>query len=84
MMKYSILIDSQSSNPFLSDINGTLEQIDGKDLELTKEWRDKFQSAYMELGGLGERVLGFCDFRQIDSQIDSTLKFMKIYMYLDR
>ena len=44
-------------------INGTVDQIDGKDLELTKEWRDKFQSAYMELGGLGERVLGFCDFR---------------------
>ena len=37
--------------------------IDGKDLELTKEWKDRFTSAYMELGGLGERVLGFCDFR---------------------
>merc|ERR1712038_57115 len=25
-------------------------------------WKDAFESAYMELGGLGERVLGFCDF----------------------
>ncbi len=36
--------------------------INGKELELTQEWRDKFNNAYMELGGLGERVLGFCDF----------------------
>merc|ERR1712181_165679 len=28
----------------------------------TQEWKDAFESAYMELGGLGERVLGFCDF----------------------
>merc|ERR1711962_1778693 len=37
--------------------------VDGKDLELTQTWKDNFTSAYMELGGLGERVLGFCDFR---------------------
>merc|ERR1712172_163858 len=36
--------------------------IDGKDLPLTQQWKDNFESAYMELGGLGERVLGFCDF----------------------
>merc|ERR1711936_771300 len=28
----------------------------------TDEWKDAFNQAYMELGGLGERVLGFCDF----------------------
>uniref|UniRef100_H2Z2K8 Potassium-transporting ATPase alpha chain 2 n=1 Tax=Ciona savignyi TaxID=51511 RepID=H2Z2K8_CIOSA len=28
--------------------------------EMTQEWKDDFESAYMELGGLGERVLGFC------------------------
>merc|ERR1711899_80723 len=36
--------------------------IDGRELPMTEEWRDRFESAYMELGGLGERVLGFCDF----------------------
>merc|ERR1712240_80123 len=36
--------------------------MDGKEVELTQEWRDRFNNAYMELGGLGERVLGFCDF----------------------
>lgn len=25
-------------------------------------WREAFNNAYNELGGLGERVLGFCDF----------------------
>ena len=27
------------------------------------DWRGAFNSAYLELGGLGERVLGFCDLR---------------------
>merc|ERR1712172_262208 len=36
--------------------------IDGKDLPLTQQWKDNFEAAYMELGGLGESVLGFCDF----------------------
>merc|ERR1712055_223170 len=36
--------------------------VDGKDLPLTQQWKDNFEAAYMELGGLGERVLGFCDF----------------------
>ena len=36
--------------------------IDGKELPMTQEWKDAFEAAYMELGGLGERVLGFCDY----------------------
>lgn len=36
--------------------------IDGKELPLNDEWKNAFETAYMELGGLGERVLGFCDF----------------------
>merc|ERR1711937_843629 len=35
--------------------------INGKEEELTQEWKDRFNNAYLELGGLGERVLGFCD-----------------------
>lgn len=31
-----------------------------KDMPEDSEYRVKFESAYMELGGLGERVLGFC------------------------
>merc|ERR1740124_149358 len=36
--------------------------IDGVEHDMTEEWKEKFEIAYMELGGLGERVLGFCDF----------------------
>merc|ERR1712214_170376 len=36
--------------------------VEGRELPLTQEWKDAFEAAYMELGGLGERVLGFCDY----------------------
>lgn len=32
--------------------------IQGQEQRLDENWRDAFQNAYMELGGLGERVLG--------------------------
>ncbi|XP_060678608.1 sodium/potassium-transporting ATPase subunit alpha-2, partial [Hemiscyllium ocellatum] len=32
----------------------------GKECPLDSEMKDAFQNAYLELGGLGERVLGFC------------------------
>lgn len=37
--------------------------INGKEEELTDMWKQKFENAYLELGGMGERVLGFCDMR---------------------
>jgi sodium/potassium-transporting ATPase subunit alpha len=36
--------------------------INGEEQELTEEWKTAFNTAYLELGGLGERVLGFCDY----------------------
>ncbi|KAJ1175238.1 hypothetical protein NDU88_000529 [Pleurodeles waltl] len=36
--------------------------IGGNELQLDEEMKDAFQTAYMELGGLGERVLGFCQY----------------------
>jgi len=33
--------------------------INGEELEMTDEWRGKYDKAYEHLGGLGERVLGF-------------------------
>jgi sodium/potassium-transporting ATPase subunit alpha len=36
--------------------------INGEEMEMTDEWKENFNNAYLELGGLGERVLGFCDF----------------------
>ena len=36
--------------------------VNGQEKPLDNEMKDAFNAAYMELGGLGERVLGFCDF----------------------
>merc|ERR1719194_123592 len=36
--------------------------IDGTERPLTEDWKNAFETAYMELGSLGERVLGFCDY----------------------
>ncbi|OQV18353.1 Sodium/potassium-transporting ATPase subunit alpha [Hypsibius exemplaris] len=33
----------------------------GKEYKKDKNWDDKFNEAYITLGGMGERVLGFCD-----------------------
>lgn len=32
--------------------------INGQEIPLDNDWKDAFQGAYMDLGGLGERVLG--------------------------
>lgn len=32
--------------------------IDGAECEISEQWKDAFNEAYLELGGLGERVLG--------------------------
>ncbi|QQP54487.1 Sodium/potassium-transporting ATPase subunit alpha, partial [Caligus rogercresseyi] len=34
--------------------------VNGEIKELNSDWKDAFNAAYLELGGLGERVLGFC------------------------
>jgi sodium/potassium-transporting ATPase subunit alpha len=36
--------------------------ISGKEVDLDDDMKANFERAYMELGGMGERVLGFCDF----------------------
>jgi sodium/potassium-transporting ATPase subunit alpha len=37
--------------------------------------RQDFNSAYLELGGMGERVLGFCDFRLDANKFPRGFKF---------
>ena len=37
----------------------TKVMVDGKEEKLTEEWLEKFNTAYEEIGALGERVLGF-------------------------
>ena len=70
--KYQVSIHEQDgTNAYLLVMKGAPERIlercstihvNGKDIPLSDEWKQKFETAYMDLGGLGERVLGFCDF----------------------
>lgn len=49
--------------------------MNGDELPLTPEWKDAFEQAYNELGGLGERVLGFCDYLLPDDQFPRGFAF---------
>merc|ERR1712209_211822 len=63
--------EDKNDNRYLLVMKGAPERIldrcstiviDGRELPMTEEWKNAFNSAYMHLGGLGERVLGFCDY----------------------
>uniref|UniRef100_A0A3Q0SB40 Sodium/potassium-transporting ATPase subunit alpha n=1 Tax=Amphilophus citrinellus TaxID=61819 RepID=A0A3Q0SB40_AMPCI len=47
----------------------------GEEQPLDEIWREAFQSAYLELGGLGERVLGFCHLNLPSSQFPRGFTF---------
>ncbi|KAK7893480.1 hypothetical protein WMY93_022632 [Mugilogobius chulae] len=49
--------------------------LQGKEQPLDDEMKDAFQNAYVELGGLGERVLGFCHFSLPDDQFPDGFAF---------
>ena len=49
--------------------------IDGEEKEMADEWKENFNTAYLELGGLGERVLGFCDYRLDDQKFPEGFAF---------
>ncbi|OQV18895.1 Sodium/potassium-transporting ATPase subunit alpha [Hypsibius exemplaris] len=36
--------------------------VNGAEEPMTEEWKQRFNDAYLDLGGMGERVLGFCDY----------------------
>lgn len=36
--------------------------MNGQEKPMDDHWKNQFEKAYMDLGGLGERVLGFCDY----------------------
>uniref|UniRef100_A0A914HXZ3 Sodium/potassium-transporting ATPase subunit alpha n=1 Tax=Globodera rostochiensis TaxID=31243 RepID=A0A914HXZ3_GLORO len=76
--KYQLSIhETEDGRPgFLLVMKGAPERIlqrcshmllNGKDVEMTPQLREDFERAYLELGGMGERVLGFCDF-YLDSE----------------
>jgi len=71
--KYQVSIHEQAGKSnYLLVMKGAPERIlercttihvNGQDLPMDQQWKDRFNAAYMNLGGMGERVLGFCDFQ---------------------
>ena len=69
--KYQVSIhEVDKANQYLLVMKGAPERIfercstvfvDGKEEPLSEEWKEHFNDAYMALGSLGERALGFCD-----------------------
>nr|CAH0110867.1 unnamed protein product [Daphnia galeata] len=49
--------------------------INGEERLMDQKMKDAFNKAYMELGGMGERVLGFCDFHLPLDQYPKGYKF---------
>ena len=85
--KYQVSIhetEDKSDKRYLLAMKGAPERIlarcstiviNGEEKEMTQDWKDAFNSAYMELGGLGERVLGFCDFMLDESEYPTGYPF---------
>jgi sodium/potassium-transporting ATPase subunit alpha len=49
--------------------------INGEEKPMNDEWKESFNNAYMQLGGLGERVLGFCDLKLDAEKYNDDYKF---------
>lgn len=72
--KYQLSIHETDDNHpgYLAVMKGAPERIlgrcstfllNGQSVVMTQQLRDDFEKAYLDLGGMGERVLGFCDLR---------------------
>ncbi|NWS19701.1 AT12A ATPase, partial [Pachyramphus minor] len=76
--------DDPSDKRFLLVMKGAPERIlercstimiNGKEEPLDSEKAEAFQTAYMELGGMGERVLGFCHLYLPEKEFPDTYQF---------
>jgi len=50
--------------------------MNGEELELDEKLKEAFNTAYLELGGMGERVLGFCHFFLPEDQFPQGFEFV--------
>ncbi|XP_065729905.1 sodium/potassium-transporting ATPase subunit alpha-2 isoform X3 [Phocoena phocoena] len=84
--KYQLSIHEREDSPqsYVLVMKGAPERIldrcssilvQGKEVPLDKEMQDAFQNAYLELGGLGERVLGFCQLNLPSGKFPRGFKF---------
>lgn len=49
--------------------------VEGQELPMDERWKASFNEAYVKLGGIGERVLGFCDFQLPTDKFPEDFKF---------
>ncbi|XP_051003878.1 sodium/potassium-transporting ATPase subunit alpha-4 [Acomys russatus] len=81
--KYQMSIHLLEDNSHMLMMKGAPERIldfcssfmlNGQEYPMDKEMRTDFQNAYLELGGMGERVLGFC-FLNLPSNFSKGFQF---------
>ena len=81
--KWQLSIHQDGTNHPVLVIKGAAERIvkmcrficvNGKEVPMTDEHRRDFESAYAELGGMGERVLGFA-YKKFSKKYDNSFKF---------
>ena len=85
--KYQVSIhkqESETDNRYLLVMKGAPERIldrcstillQGEEKQLDDEMKEAFNEAYLELGGLGERVLGFCHYYLPEDQYPAGYEF---------
>merc|ERR1719431_1720538 len=85
--KYQVSVhdtDDASDPRYLIAMKGAPERIldrcttitvNGVDQPLDDHWKERFNDAYMDLGGRGERVLGFCDYKLDADKFPKGFKF---------
>ena len=70
--KFQVSIHEDSNDGYFLVMKGAPERIlsmcssilvEGKEVSIDDNVRRAYDAAYVELGGMGERVLGFCDFK---------------------
>ncbi|XP_057374553.1 sodium/potassium-transporting ATPase subunit alpha-B-like [Daphnia carinata] len=85
--KYQVSIHRIADNPnsnYLLVMKGAAERIsaicstilvDGNEIPLDDEWKKRIDEAYLKLGSLGERVIGFCDYQLPASEYPEGFQF---------
>ncbi|PAV75226.1 hypothetical protein WR25_18024 [Diploscapter pachys] len=82
--KYQVSIHDTDTDEYLLVMKGAPEKIldacktiliNGKEESLDDKKKADFNAAYLELGGMGERVLGFCDFSLPAEQFPKGFQF---------
>lgn len=86
--KYQVSIHENADpddNRYILVMKGAPERIldrcstilmNGEELELDEKMKEAFNTAYLELGGMGERVLGFCHLFLPEDQFPQGFEFV--------